>query len=797
MRKSYPIIGCLMASMIMSTANAEIAKKSQATMLKQKASIGNTVTSRKVLAQKEMAPGVVKRIVKDADGRIFTDMIRDGKLSAAPSKINRARKAPSNAAFYEGFEGHEGQLDWLPAGWTEINTPANIPTEEMCRHNINNSWAAGDTGDGYWTDITSDGIKECWIHFTYDWEYTDSNGMKVSGGPDEQDEWLVTPTISVGEGQDLYFLAEFDLGAVYNFDWGSWGYNLDIIECDLEVLASEDNGDSWKSLWKISKDVCGAMSEDDMYDAMGKLRYASYSVPLNNYYGKDIKIAFRYTNIGLKFAGNSAAVDAVTVAAPAAEAFYNLPDGSLLVGISDGLHVYNGSVGMYPAYADVIWSGSSNAYSTSNQWNFFDVDGADFYSTESNIAKVNYPYSYGQTAPWPTLTASNSSGSSTYVFNETDGSGMIFGGHCANITDDEISFLGNYDYQHKKMNTPYLALDAYVYGTHPAGIWGAGVTQTKIANLFLAPAAPLTVYDVMLTLGEYDADDDAEFLLEIFPVNAQGQVSVEPAATSVVKGSDISGFGFYNAIFHLDTPYIMDSMTIMMISGYADNPKVRTFAACAQAYNNDEYHNYAYLMFDINGQKSLLSASSVLEDYSSALILGLNGSFHFLRPEEEIVDLAAGTNDYTIAFEADNAPTDWWIVTDSGNLPIKEEGTEYDWLKIYPVVDEDNNYSLLFEADPTDNIRSKTVVLSNGGDSCRVRIRQSNTSGVASIKADSAFSVNNGILKVAGVSEDATLTVYSASGMKVLSGKNGLNMKQIGHGVYFVTVEGKTFKLAM
>lgn len=96
--------------------------------------------------------------------------------------------------------------------------PENKPTMEMCRHNINNTWNAQDTGDGYWTAITSDGVKECWIHFTYSWSYNNDAGEKVEGSKAPQDEWLITPEITVGEADDLFFLAEVDLGCVYDYN---------------------------------------------------------------------------------------------------------------------------------------------------------------------------------------------------------------------------------------------------------------------------------------------------------------------------------------------------------------------------------------------------------------------------------------------------------------------------------------------------------------------------------------------------------------------------------------------------
>lgn len=165
---------------------------------------------RTVLAQTRVAPDTYRRLVKDDYGRVFYDIVRQGRVSAAPQRITVPMRAPQNASFFEDFESHAGQLDWLPEGWTEINTPENKATQEMCSHNINNTWAAQDTGDGYWTAITSDGVKECWIHFTYDWSYKNAEGETVKGEAAPQDEWLITPEFTVQQGHDLFFLCEVD-----------------------------------------------------------------------------------------------------------------------------------------------------------------------------------------------------------------------------------------------------------------------------------------------------------------------------------------------------------------------------------------------------------------------------------------------------------------------------------------------------------------------------------------------------------------------------------------------------------
>lgn len=72
-----------------------------------------------VLAQRQVAKGVVVRAVKDAQGRIYKQVVRNGVPSPAPESRVSRRAGDSSSSFYEGFEGWDGQAqDWIPSGWT-------------------------------------------------------------------------------------------------------------------------------------------------------------------------------------------------------------------------------------------------------------------------------------------------------------------------------------------------------------------------------------------------------------------------------------------------------------------------------------------------------------------------------------------------------------------------------------------------------------------------------------------------------------------------------------------------------
>lgn len=790
-------VGLMLTTWTASSAQMKV-RQHHAAQEKASTNLLNTSSSRTVLASKKVAEGVEKRIVRDADGRVFRDIVRNGAVSAGRRSLSIPMRAPSNATFYESFEGHQGEPDWIPEGWTEINTEANKPTPEMCTHNINNSWSAQDTGDGYWTDITTDGVKEAWIHFTYDWQYKDSEGQIIKGGPDPQDEWLITPEITVRPNDNLYFLAECDLGAVFPFSWSSMQYDLAAgPECDLEVLATTDNGENWSKIWSLSENVCSKMSDSEMYDAMADLKYSNYFVSLEEYRGKTVKIAFRYLNIGDGLAGNSMAIDAVTVTAPQPEAYYQLPYGSLLAGVSEELSALSSSYCLMPAWTPVKWAAESNATTEINEWTIYDEKSAETATAEGNTLTLEYTYSDGVAYPYPLLTAKAGELFHSYSFDSADETpgGIYYGGRIPKLEfggefPAETMLVGNYDYQHKHLVCPYLDNDAYCFGTSPANTWGNGVKQTGFANFFPAPAAPFTVEDVYVTLGECDLDDDAEILLEIFEADENGTLATTPAATATVKGSEITGFGFYQVKFHLEAPFSMKGNTLMMVSGF-DSDKVRTFAACAQALSNDAQHNYAYMMFEIGGQKELYAASEALLNYSSALFFSLNGAYHFLRADEQIVDLDASSNEVTVSFTASSAPEDWWIIDGEETIALSSEPVEYKWLTVAPAAE---GNALVFTADANPTDRAVTVVLANGGEETRVRVRQQGTSGVSALASDqNAISLLGNMLTVANAG-DVSIAVYSTDGRKMATGRNGLDVSGLNAGVYVVRAGKATYK---
>ena len=258
-----------------------------------------------VLETREHPNGHTEMMVRDAKGRVFKQTLRPDAPAKAPVK-----KAPSREyrerTFYEGFEGYNLDLglNWIPDGWSKICTEAHTPTDLGLSHNVNNTWYVYYSSD-FFQEMTPDGESEAFIHFGYNGEY----GANDSA----QDEWLVSPSITVGENEDLSFLLQCDYSTVHPWDWDTMTFvDRSVVDCTLKVMLSEDDGENWKCIWDLEEDAVRDVPDSDCYYKYGDLMYHDFSTSLADYAGKTVKLAFRYVR-GSGWVGNSMMLDRVVI----------------------------------------------------------------------------------------------------------------------------------------------------------------------------------------------------------------------------------------------------------------------------------------------------------------------------------------------------------------------------------------------------------------------------------------------------------------------------------------------------
>jgi len=771
----------------------------------------------KVLASKAVGKNMTLKVVQDGQGRIYKTMEKGDGTTRLSRPFAKPHKADAtNAALFESFEGWQESygMDWIPEGWTEKNTDANKPTAEMLAHNINNTWYCYYTGDGNWTPKTTDGEKDCFIHFTYDGSYTDDAGNTVEVKAAPQDEWLITPKLSLTAGQNLYFCAAFDFGSAYSFDWNTMAYNRGTIENNLDVRVSTDDGATWTRVWDAVEDVASKKTDDELYNLMTVLEFNTYAVDLSAYAGKDIKIAFRYTNIGTGFSGNSAVLDAVFVGAPQPEAKYDLPVGSLLAGVSETFYTTTESAILMPAYTDIQWTDASNSYTDRVKWSFGPGNMTDvIIEKDERNPLMAYPY----TKEWlPMLEAYNDNGSDMFQWGETDANApyIQYGGK---ITDSGFDFgVGNYDYLHNRITTQLFSEGHYCFGTGSDDDWGAKLVS--VANFFEKPAAPMFVNKMYMTLGALDADNDAEFDLIVHGIDDYGYMA-DTIARAKGKMSDVASKGsLYNLPFKFytidangqqnDTTFLFDRPILVEVSGFADNSKVRTFAAMSQSKNHDAGANYAYAAFELtdksgNLKKYWYSASNILSDCNTSLVMSLDGVFSFVHADNAEITIPKDGGSVSEVIDS-YFEAKYWTATVNGVQYSLATPLTVDWLTILPSYGMSNNEHTSFYAPATTTEREMDVTIECRGGSQTFHVKQGGSAGISATKvtAKPVVSVNGGVVTISGVASQvgSSAMLYSANGTlaaKTVVNADGtatLNANALPFGVYVIKVGKQTVK---
>ena len=160
--------------------------------------------------------------------------------------------------------------------------------------------------------MTTDGTKEAFIHFGYK---DDTYGLTAAA----QDEWLVSPEVTLASNETLHFLLQADYMNVYNcndFDWSTatWPNEREVVNT-LKIMVTEDDGKNWTEVWDLAKNVTDKLTDRECYDA-SDLKIRPQAVDLSAYAGKTVKVAFRYWRVGIDWTGNSMIVDGVTISHP-------------------------------------------------------------------------------------------------------------------------------------------------------------------------------------------------------------------------------------------------------------------------------------------------------------------------------------------------------------------------------------------------------------------------------------------------------------------------------------------------
>lgn len=204
---------------------------------------------------------------------------------------------------YQDFESWDGTTaDWLPEGWTEINTNADQAQME----NGIFTWHVESRRPNTSIPDTPDGTAFAIVYYAYGY---DENNKKVDLA---QDEWLISPAFRAAEADTLSFLLGysplylFDLNNE-NINWSDWTFKNKKPSTTLKVMVREVGGE-----WTELHDLYNEWKDSEfkkLFDNYSSSTYHRLELPLASLSGKEIQVAFRFVG---KF-GNTMELDAVCV----------------------------------------------------------------------------------------------------------------------------------------------------------------------------------------------------------------------------------------------------------------------------------------------------------------------------------------------------------------------------------------------------------------------------------------------------------------------------------------------------
>lgn len=485
---------------------------------------GNVEKNVRVLNSNKVVVARNAEFVKDAAAKL--NLPEKYVKYALRSSI--APKAVSDPLFSESFENVVSQGSFsntnFPQGWTTKRTDGILDCGEVYFQGSEDKVA----GHGAWI-VESYYALEAYDGYALASCYYLSSDEMSAHGISQQDEWLISPSFTVGENNVLQFYCYYTPLYLFNLDGEHVNTNTyewinQEVSATLKVNISTDNGDSWTELKDLADDYMG-VSLYEMILSYGTTDYYPVTIDLSDYAGQSVKVAFQYVGKD----GSIIAIDAVNVGVEALEPSYISPIGSLYFMFDEKYSGFSVPVALMPADTELTWYNTSGADCDQFAWYYQDPETPFDYtaqtpdineltSTDVNLT-VAYPSGYFFS---PVLDASSENGA-TGSFDEgayykVGGGSTVLGTNVAGASWGTLNVNTQdfYPYSNVGMGTTVdnSFIEAYGYGVD------------SLIALYEAPSAAyslsrVTVYGIRRT----DFSNDASFEISVIALDENGAPS--------------------------------------------------------------------------------------------------------------------------------------------------------------------------------------------------------------------------------------------------------------------------------
>lgn len=764
-----------------------------------------------VVATQTLSNGSSIQWYKAADGMVRKVLTKNG-ASAVASQLNKMKStrtitksvAATDPLLFEGFEGYDGKAyDWIPANWQDVSktNPAHVaPGADSKKKNL--TWCV-DSGT-YFPSYEGNYMARIQTSIP-----NEATGEVLEA----QDEWLITPAVTVSESDYLLFYLSYSPGWTL-FDMSTYTFTAE--NSYLEVQVSTDNGANWEKIWDVLDDA-KKYTEDELWNDVMALThpYTQFYMSLGKFAGKSIQVAFRYVGEN----GESMCLDNVQIGALSPVASYARPKGAYNVGFSPEFYKLTNPTLLGPAYHSLTWTNTS-AIADGAKWSY--VDPSDetsvLSSEEENL--VTPVYAPMSQVAVPTLVSTfNGVESDPFKldFENIQNGGLIRG----KISETESTEFGVCNYNNLYLgegatddNSSYS--DYFGVDNEMASKWASlmsgqieGVDSVSIIEMFDAPEVPYALSGVYMLAAVEALDPSTVIRVNIYKLNENG-FPTDIIATGSVSASEVEmSPGNYVPIsipiivkdgdLIMESSVDIDQAIAVEITGF--NPATdKVYPANVMTTSDRESSTKVGLYYE--GQLYGFVSYSALEftsgKHSSGALINLNIQYNWIKELNDDYKFEVPVAGDSKTFEMTSSiHPDYWIFEDSNNAL-------YDWVEPSANYDETTgDLTLTFTAtELPEGVagRLTDVTVSIPAASAVFRIAQGDVSGVEGVVAPAVVvTVENGNFVVNG-SEVSSVDVYNIAGQRVASaaiqGETVIDGQNLAKGVYILKFNNnKTVKI--
>lgn len=541
-------------------------------------------------------------------------------------------------SYFEDFEDCDGNYyhEWLPYGWEDrsaLGHEGQNPDNWQSQQNL--TWQVGSITQG--TGHPAYAGNYCaFINVSTAW----------SGHPnEEQDEWLITPSVKPQDNEYLFFQLSYSPGWTRwnRQDWDYSGENN-----KLEVHVSEDDGNTWTKLWDVM-DHARTLSDEDLEADRSTTNhpYVPCYVDLKDYADHNVRFAFRYVGIG----GQSMSLDNVTVGLPIPVAHYSLPDGVYREALSPRMTYAQHPILWAPADTEITWTSQTENAQTFS-WTY---DGG----TAESVNVTTPAYNAGTTVDTPSLQVSFGQNKSL-VFRDNYRSMQIEGERID--TDDEGREhhfgIANYDALDPNAYVGFnrtfgFDQDSYDKWSGLCGRLVYTVVPSCAISAYSAPLKPYVINEIYANVKVEAIDPATEISCDVWTTDETGTYITDCIANGHLLATEIESLYPGDAqneswsVMHFDfsdQPIYVDRKIYVMIGGFNLQtdavyfPGISTSTAENQAesyfgvidYNDDT--NGIFRLYDVNSY----NVGSTGRRHIAGFLIGLDASYDIPEGIESI-----------------------------------------------------------------------------------------------------------------------------------------------------------------